>query len=47
MTITQAQEEVRTVFLNGQVGQLVSALVWWSSAGFATWGSTRQAILVH
>jgi len=46
MTIAQAQDEVRTVFLNGSVGQLVSAIVWLSSSAFATWGSTRQAILV-
>jgi hypothetical protein len=46
MTVAEAQEEVRGVFLNGSVGQLVSGVVWLSSAAFATWGTTRQAILV-
>lgn len=46
MTVAEAQEEVRAVFLNGSVGQLVSAVLWISSAAFATWGTTRQAILV-
>jgi uncharacterized protein DUF7010 len=43
MTVAEAQEEVRAV---GSVGQLVSGVVWLSSAAFATWGTTRQAIFV-
>lgn len=46
MTVAEAQEEVRAVFLNGSVGQLVSAVLWLSSVAVATWGTTRQAILV-
>jgi hypothetical protein len=46
MTVTEAQEEGRVVFLNGSVGQLVSGAVWLSSAAFATWGTSWQAILV-
>lgn len=46
MTVAEAQEDVRAVFLNGSIGQLVSAVLWLSSAAVATWGTTRQAILV-
>ena len=45
MTVVEAQWEVRTVFLNGAVGQLVAGVVWLVSAAFASWGSIRQAIL--
>lgn len=46
MTVAEAQEEVRTVFVSGSVGQLVSGVLWLSSTAFATWGTTRRAILV-
>jgi hypothetical protein len=46
MTVAEAQEDVRAVFLNGWVGLVVSAVLWLSSTAFATWGTTRQAILV-
>jgi hypothetical protein len=36
MLISEAQYEVRTVYLGGSVGQLVSALVWFASAALAT-----------
>jgi hypothetical protein len=37
MTVADAQREVRTVFLGGSVGQLVSAAIWLLSAGLSTW----------
>jgi hypothetical protein len=46
MTIADAQREVRTVFMGGFIGQLVSAGVWLVSASLATWGTRRAAILV-
>jgi hypothetical protein len=36
MLIAEAQREVRTVYLGGFVGQLVSSVVWFVSAGVAT-----------
>jgi hypothetical protein len=36
MLIADAQREVRTVYLGGFVGQLVSALVWFASAAVGT-----------
>src|SRR5690606_34248871 len=46
MLVEDAQREVRLTFVGGAVGQLVSALVWATSAAFATWGTPRQAITV-
>jgi hypothetical protein len=46
MTIAEAQAEMRAVYRNGSVGQLVSGLLWLASAAWATWGSARVAILV-
>jgi hypothetical protein len=37
MLIADAQREVRTVFVGGFVGQLVSALIWFVSAALGTW----------
>jgi hypothetical protein len=45
MTVADAQREVRTVFLGGSVGQLVSGAVWLLSAGLSTWVGTREGIL--
>ena len=45
MTIREAQEECREVFLGGSVGQLVSCAIWFASAALATWGSRTTAIL--
>jgi hypothetical protein len=45
MMIRDAQREVRSVFLGGFAGQLVSGAIWLSSAALGTWGSHRQAIL--
>jgi hypothetical protein len=36
MLISEAQHEVRTAFLGGFVGQLVSALIWFASASIGT-----------
>jgi hypothetical protein len=36
MLISDAQREVRTVYLGGSVGQLVSALIWFASAAIGT-----------
>jgi hypothetical protein len=45
MTIQEAQEEVRAVYLGGSVGQLVSGAIWLASAALATAGARQQAIL--
>lgn len=46
MNITEAQRDVRTTFLGGFAGQLVSSLVWFLSAALATWYTSSSAILV-
>ena len=46
MEITQAQTDVRTTFLGGFAGQLVSSGIWFSSGITATWFSLRTAALV-
>jgi len=45
LDIAAAQREVRQTFRGGFAGQLVSGVLWLGSAGLATWGSPRQAIL--
>jgi uncharacterized protein DUF7010 len=45
MNISDAQRDVRTTFLGGFPGQLVSSTVWFASAALATWFSTKSAIL--
>ena len=45
LTITQAQRDVRTTFLGGFGGQLVSGLLWLISAALATWNSPRVGIV--
>jgi len=44
MLVADAQREVRTAFVGGFMGQLVSGLLWLASAALATWGTPRQAI---
>ena len=39
-----AQREIRTRFVGGFYGQLVSGLLWLASAGLAIWASPRAAI---
>lgn len=45
MNIHEAQEEVRTVFVGGSVGQAVSGLIWLVSAALGSWVSVRFGIL--
>jgi hypothetical protein len=45
MQVSDAQREVRTVFLGGFPGQLVSGTLWLISAVLGTWGSHRNAIV--
>lgn len=45
MHVQDAQREVRTVFIGGFWGQLVSSGVWLASAAVATWISPRAGIL--
>jgi hypothetical protein len=44
MTIADAQEEMRTRFVGGFYGQLVSGVLWLASASLAVWSSPRAAI---
>lgn len=46
MEISNAQQEVRSVFLGGSVGQAVSGVIWLVSAALATWVSIRYGILL-
>jgi hypothetical protein len=46
MEIVQAQREVRTAFIGGFAGQMVSSGVWFLSAVSSTWVSFRTGILV-
>ena len=46
MLIREAQREVRTVFMGGFAGQLVSAALWATSAALATWSTPGRAIAV-
>ena len=41
MTISEAQLEIRTRFVGGFYGQLVSGTLWLTSASLAVWRSTR------
>ena len=45
MQVEEAQREVRTVFVGGFWGQLVSSVVWLVSAAVAVWVSPRGAII--
>ena len=46
LTIADAQRDVRTVYRGGYAGQLVSGLIWLTSAALGTWVSTKFAIIV-
>lgn len=46
MKISDAQRDVRTTFLGGFFGQLVSAAVWFASSAAWTWSSPRNGIVV-
>jgi hypothetical protein len=45
MLIGDAQRELRSVYISGSVGQLVSGLVWAVSAALSTWVSAHAGIL--
>jgi hypothetical protein len=46
MTVAEAQLEVRSVFMGGLVGQLVSGVLWLLSAAISTWASPGRGIAV-
>lgn len=45
MQVSEAQAEVRNVYIGGSIGGMVSASVWFAAASLATWSSQRLAIL--
>jgi hypothetical protein len=45
MDIQDAQREVRSVYIGGFVGQLVSSVIWLVSAALATWVTPKASIL--
>ena len=45
MTLSDAQREVRSVFLGGSIGQLVTGAIWLISAALSTWAGERQGII--
>lgn len=46
MQVDDAQREMRDVFMGGFPGQMVSGVLWISSAAMSTWVSTRAGVLV-
>jgi len=45
MLVSDAQREVRTVYVGGFWGQLVSGAIWLTSAALGTWATPRAAII--
>jgi hypothetical protein len=45
MLVQDAQREVRTIFVGGFWGQLVSSALWLASAALGTWSTPRAAIV--
>jgi hypothetical protein len=45
MEISNAQQEVRSVYRDGVVGQTVSGLIWLLSAALGTWVSVRAGVI--
>jgi hypothetical protein len=45
MILSEAQREMRAVYLGGAVGQLVTGLIWLLSAALSTWVGQSQGIL--
>jgi hypothetical protein len=45
-SIKIAQQDVRTTFVRGSLGQVVSGLIWLTSAALGVWASQRLAILL-
>jgi hypothetical protein len=46
MTISEAQLEMRTRFVGGFYGQLVSGVLWLAAAGLAEWRGPRASIIM-
>ena len=46
MHVEDAQRDVRSIFMGGFAGQLVSGAIWLGSAALATWSTPRRAILL-
>ena len=46
MLVKDAQNEVRRVYLGGLIGNIVSGVLWLTSACFAVWHSPKAAIIV-
>jgi len=46
MNINESQREMRSAFLGGFAGQLVSGLIWLVAAGVATWSSPVAGMVV-
>ena len=46
MEIKSAQQDVRSTFVRGSIGQAVSGMIWLLSAALGLWVSQRYAILV-
>lgn len=46
MHVEEAQREVRTTYLGGGFGGLVSGALWLASASVATWGGRGEAIAI-
>lgn len=46
LSIREAQRDVRTTFLGGFAGQLVSGVIWFVSAALATWVTASSGIAV-
>jgi hypothetical protein len=45
LNIDEAQREIRTVFLGGFAGQLVSGLIWLASAMLSTWVAPKYGMI--
>ena len=45
MEIQDAQREVRSVYVGGFWGQLVSSVIWLVSAALGTWASAKASIV--
>jgi hypothetical protein len=45
MEVADAQREMRAVFVNGSVGQIVAGTLWLTSAALATWVGERPAVI--
>ncbi len=44
MDIQDAQRQMRTVYIGGFVGQLISSLIWFAAAALGTWGTRKASI---